>query len=125
MPHLEVQGAVDLAGFHARFRPRALQDQGRVLRLTEAFLSARGTSLLLECLTVEGNLRQSFFALVAAGGGGAMVRLLPRTMPEQTDGVKRCLVWIALWLQSETAGATLGKTNLQEWLVLPFAGGEP
>ena len=110
----------DLSEFHTRFRPRSIQTGEWILKAEESFLSSRGRSLLLECLTLEGYLRQSFFVLITLDEEGAMVRLLPRTSPEKTEGVKRCLAWIALWLQALGPGAVVGRTNLQDQLQLPL-----
>jgi len=77
----------------------------------------------VECLTVEGYLRQSFFVLVTSAAGGVMVRLLPRTSPEKTPGVKRCLVWVARWLAAQDPAARPGTSNLNDHLAIDLPAG--
>jgi hypothetical protein len=114
VPHVELLGPVSLSRFQAAFRPGALSRGGRVLKAAAAFLSQDGRSLLVECLTVEGHLRQSFFVLATAEEGRAMVRLLPRTSPEKTLAVKECVVWVALGLRAQDPAALrFGTTNLE------------
>jgi hypothetical protein len=116
MPHVELLGPSVLSDFHARFRPRSLAEGTRILRATGCYLSSDARSLLVECVTVEGYLRQSFFLIATSVGEETMVRLLPRTSPEKTDGVKRCLVWIARWIQAVSAQNRIGRTNLEDFL---------
>ena len=116
MPHCQIVGPVSLPEFHRDFRPRAVTSEGMILKAEECFLSSHGRVLMLECLVAEGYLRQGFFILVTADEEGAMVRLLPRTSPEKTEGVKRCLAFVARWLRDSSPGAAFGKTNLQAQL---------
>jgi len=124
MPHCQVCGPTDLREFHLRFRPRTLRRGPMILKAEEAFLSTGGRSLLLECLVIEGYLRQAFFAVITREEEGAMVRLHPRTSPEKTEGVKRCLAWIALSLRASAPGTSLGRTNLQDQLGIEIPDGE-
>jgi hypothetical protein len=122
VPHLELVGPVSLSRFHAAFRPGKLSREGRILKAAASFLSQDGRSLLVECLTVEGHLRQSFFVLATAEEGRAMVRLLPRTSPEKTLAVKECVVWIALRIRSQDPAAVrCGTTNLEGLLARDWA----
>jgi hypothetical protein len=117
VPHVELLGSLALDGFHRCFRPRTLNRQDRVLKAAASYLAHDGRSLLVECLTVEGFLRQSFFVLVAGESGRTMVRLLPRTSPEKTVAVKECVVWIASWLRNSAPGELRpGVTNLGDLL---------
>jgi hypothetical protein len=125
MPHVELLGSTCLSEFHARFRPGEVRIGDLVLKARSSFLAHDGRSLLLECLTVEGNLRQNFFVLLTARPKGIMVRLLPLTSPEKTAGAKWCVAWIALWLRSIGPGGEFGATNLVEELTLPFLSPPP
>jgi hypothetical protein len=120
MPHAEIRGPVSLVAFHAGFAPRAFREADTVTRAGEAFLSHDARSLLLEVTVVEGFLRQVFFLICTQRENGAMVRLLPRTSPEKTAGVKRSVAWVARWLQSATPSSSVGATNLADWLSPPF-----
>jgi hypothetical protein len=120
MPHVEVRGPVRLAAFHARFAPRALREEATVTNALAAFLAHDHRVLLVDMTVVEGFLRQSFFLVLTERDDGVMVRLLPRTSPEKTAGVKRAVAWASAWLRAGTPDATVGTTNLQEFLARPF-----
>ena len=60
---------------------------------------------------------QDFFIQVTGRQGGAVVRLLPQTDPEKTDGVKRALAAVAAWIQGLAPdGCAYGSTNLGDFL---------
>ena len=120
MPHIEVIGACPLATLHARLAPRTLREEEEVLRVLGCYLASDSNSLLLDCMTVEGYLRQSFFVLLTARPEAVMVRLLPRTSPEKTAGVKRLVAWIGSCVRAASSGATFGVTNLDDALRRPF-----
>ena len=117
MPHVELLGAAPLSAFHSRFHPDVLEEKGTIIKAPASYLSHDGRSLLIECLCVEGYLRQSFFVLISQTDASTMIRLLPRTSPEKTDGVRRCLAWIASLLKADSPGSRVGKTNLPEPLL--------
>jgi hypothetical protein len=120
MPHVEIRGPVRLSGFHARFAPRSLREGETVTKAVGAFLAHDGRTLLLDLLIVEGFLRQSFFLVLTEREDGAMVRLLPRTSPEKTAGVRRAVAWAATWLQAASPSFAVGTTNLEAFLASPF-----
>lgn len=112
MPHVELLGPIDLVEFHRRFQPRAWNDLEAVTKVDACYLAHDGRSCLLECQVIEGYLRQVFFVLVSARPEGWMVRLYPRSTPEKTHAVRRCLAWVARWLGADLPRLEFGKTNL-------------
>lgn len=116
MPHVEVRGGPPLRELQARFQPATVSWDGAVLKTLASYLSSDERTLLLDCLTVEGHLRQSFFAILTHRETGIMVRLLPRTSPEKTPGVKRLVAWVARTVRTGHAGAEFGATNLSDLL---------
>ncbi len=120
MPHVEIRGPVRLAEFHTRFSPRSLAEDKTVTKALGAYLSSDQRTLLLDLLVVEGFLRQSFFVAITTRDDGAMVRLLPRTSPEKTAGVKRAVAWVAAWLSATFPSCATGTTNLETFLAEPF-----
>jgi hypothetical protein len=120
MPHVEVRGPVRLSGFHAGFAPRSLREGETITKAVGAFLAHDERTLLIDLLIVEGFLRQSFFLVLTEREDGAMVRLLPRTSPEKTAGVKRAVAWVAAWLQAASPSSAMGTTNLETFLAYPF-----
>jgi hypothetical protein len=123
MPHAEVKGARPLRSFHEGFAPRTAEAGGAVLKATGAYLAQDGRALLIDCLTVEGHLRQNFFALLVERPESVMVRLHPRTSPEKSEGVMLLVAWIARWVRADSPGATFGTTNLGERLDAPIPRG--
>jgi hypothetical protein len=120
MPHREVLGNIDLASFHREFQPRTLTEGRTVTKALAAYLETRGTALLIECLVVEGHLRQGFFLIASTREGSVLVRVHPRSAPEKTPGVKRAVAWIAAWISARTPGATSGTTNLEPAALAEF-----
>lgn len=93
--------------------------------MQSSYLAHDARSLLLECVTVEGYLRQAFFVVLTDRPERVMIRLLPRTSPEKTPGVRRCVAWIALWFRSTFPGSQLGSTNLEAELGRADPGDAP
>ncbi|MEZ4655159.1 MAG: hypothetical protein R3E12_16590 [Candidatus Eisenbacteria bacterium] len=123
MPHVELVGEIDLAAFHARFAPRSWNDEEAITKVDGCFLAHDGRSCLIECQVIEGYLRQAFLVLVTTRPSGLMVRLYPRTAPEKTHAVRRCLAWIARWLGEPLPRLELGSTNLEIELTEPWPPG--
>lgn len=131
MPHAELRGAIDFANVHQCFVPRTLTEVSGmtkgavaaeaqvVTKAQQCYLAADHRTLLFECHVTEGHLRQAFFVLATLRPEGAMIRLHPRSSPEKTDAVKRCVAWLATWV-AEGERATIVNTNLSAVLSIPF-----
>lgn len=120
MPHVKLGAALELSRFHQAFAPRVLREEPLVLKAEECYLSSHGRLLLVECVSVEGHLRQGFFVVAFSADGETVVRLSPRTHPEKTDGVLRCVAWIAGWLHAFQPEAESRTTNISTRLARPF-----
>lgn len=116
MPHVVVEGAVDLRRFVAAFEPIAEVGTDEVRKIGEVFLNRRGDTALLEALVIERGHRQRFFVLVSRKGQGVTVRLEPATQPEKTPGVKRLLAAVARQIRARFPNTRYGKTNLADSL---------
>ncbi|MBZ0267588.1 hypothetical protein K8I85_05490 [bacterium] len=116
MPHVVIEGPVDLDRFFRGLEPIQERDEAGIRKITDAYLNVKGTSLLLEAVVVEDGKSQGFLIAVSCKGEGATVRLLPATDPEKTPGVKRLLADVARLLVHRFPGTRFGKTNLQEFL---------
>lgn len=121
MPHVEVMGGRSLLELHDGFRPRETRDGQALLKATGLYLSSDRRSVLVDCLVVEGYLRQRFHILISSRDGGAIVRPLDLASPEKTIGVKRCVVWVSQWLRDGRPESSVGTTNLEGLLHPPVA----
>ena len=117
MPHVVVEGPVDLEEVRQRFQPLFERHAEDILKVESAFLERSEKELLLDALVVESGHRQRFFIHVRLREGGVMVRLLPQTDPEKTDGVKRALARVAAFVRDlRPDRCRFGATNIAEFL---------
>lgn len=120
MPHVVIEDAGPLNEAFAAFQPITSANGNEILKVNEAFLSRRGTLLLLEAVAIEKPDAQAFLVQVSLKDRAITVRLLPATDPEQkTPGVKRLLGLVARFLRSVYPHSRIGKTNLQCFLDEP------
>ena len=121
LPHVVIEGPVDLEEVGRRFRPLFHRDGNDILKVERLYLDSEGAEALLDTLVVEAGHRQHFFLQVRLrDGGGATVRLLPLTDPEKTDGVKRAVARVATWVRGIRPGEwSYGSTNIGEYLDEP------
>ena len=115
MPHVVVEGAGPLGLGYRKFQP-FVERQEEILKVMDLYLNQKENSLLLESIVIESGSQQTFFAQLSQKDLNVTVRLLPRTDPEKTPGVKRLLATIAGRLRSLFPGSRFGKTNLEEFL---------
>jgi len=118
MPHVVVEGPVELAVVRDRFQPLFDRQQQDVVKVESLYLERGGRDLLLDALVVESGHRQHFFVQVRLRDeGGATVRLLPQTDPEKTAGVKRTVALVAVFIRDLDPGhCRFGATNIGEYL---------
>jgi hypothetical protein len=117
MPHVVLEGTVDLQQLGTSFEPLFQRWGNDLLKVDHLYLEQQGEDVLLDTLVVESGHRQHFFIQVTPRKGGAVVRLLPQTDPEKTDGVKRALALVAAWIRGLGSGAChYGSTNLGDFL---------
>ncbi len=117
MPHVVVEGAVDLAAWVESFEPILVRRGGDVLRADSAYLERGGRTALVEALAIEAGRKLPFYVRVSLHDrGSATVRIDPLTHPERSEGVREIVALLGLDLLQRTEGARLGQTNL----VLPL-----
>ncbi len=113
MPHVVVEGRVDLRAWARDFEPFLLRRGGDVLRVDHAYLEAGGRSLLLEALVVESGRKLAFYIRVSRHErGSTTLRVDPLTHPERSDGVRALVAHVAALLLARTPGARLGSANV-------------
>jgi len=90
---------------------------GGVLKITDKYMSGRGTSALIESVVVENGKPQNFFIQLSSKGDAVTVRLFPLTDPEKTKGVKTLMGIIADTIKKSNENISYGKNNLQDFLI--------
>ncbi|MBW2282225.1 MAG: hypothetical protein JRG76_12385 [Deltaproteobacteria bacterium] len=118
MPHVVVEGDVDLVAWAEAFEPLLVRRGGDVLRADAVYVAKDGRTALVEALAIEAGRKLPFYVKIARHDrGSATVRIDPLTHPERSDGVREIVALVGEDLLEHTAGAVLGATNL----VLPSA----
>lgn len=113
MPHVVLEGPVDLARYAEAFERLLVRRSGDVLRADKIYVEREGRALLVESLVVEAARKQPFYVLISGHeGGGASVRIDPRTHPERSPGVRELVARIGADLLARSPGARVGVTNL-------------
>lgn len=109
-----------MAAFVRDFEVRTLREGSTVIKMLVAFLAHDERSALVECVVVEGHLRQGFFVLLGKRDEVTVGRVHPRSAPEKSPGVKRCIAWVTDQLHKSNPGSEFGNTNLEEPFRAPF-----
>ncbi len=113
MPHVVIEGDVDLEAWVRDFRPVLLRRGGDVLRADRVYLDREVRNALVEALAVEGGRKQPFYVKISAHRPrSATLRVDPLTHPERSAGVREIVSLLARDLLLRTPGARVGATNL-------------
>ena len=122
MPHVVIQGPIDLTAYARDFEPIRMLHGSDVLRADTLYLDRSGRTVLIEALAVEGRRKLPFYIKISAHEGRrATVRIDPQTHPERSEGVKRIVAAVGADLLARTPGSRLERTNL----VLPSGHTDP
>ena len=116
MPHIVLEGSVDLKKFYAGYKPASRQTGGEVLKLQNIFINPDSDTVLIEALAVEDGPPNRFFVQAGTRGGKTTVRIYPGTDPEKTPGIKKLMAMVAKDIKDHQPGVTYGATNLKEFL---------
>ncbi len=116
MPHVVIEGAIDLAVACQSIQLTAVRNGSEILKVVDVYLNRSAHTALVDCVVVAEWRSQPFFVQLSQEERQITVRLLPATDPEKTVGVKRIMWLIAQQLHESTARSRFGKTNLQEFL---------
>ncbi|MBK9306780.1 MAG: hypothetical protein IPM58_06755 [Nitrospira sp.] len=119
MPHVVVEDAGDLQGPYQAFTPMIHRSTNEILKVQEFYLSRSGKDALLESVAIEQGAACTFFVQLKLHENAITVRLLPATDPEKTHSVKKVMALVAGFIRKVYPGSRYGKTNLQEYLLLP------
>ena len=111
MPHVVLDGVVDIDALPERM-PREVRKWGpAVLRTEELWRRADGKALLVEGVVVEHSRPLHPIAVVAEHGGHTRVSLWPYAPVERTPAVQRWLATVASDVQT-LSGVRVQTTNI-------------
>jgi len=116
MPHVVLNGKVNVEDIFVKMKPLFIRDVESVLKTASMYIERGKGSILVDSLVIEGGKKTSFLALIGGREDGVVVRIYPMFDVEKTDGVKRILAEIAKQLLEIFPELKLGATNLADWL---------
>ena len=113
MPHVVLDGPVNLRGYAEGFQPILIRRGGDLLRADRVYVEREGRALLIEALVVEAGRKLPFYILLSGNDrGGATVRVDPMTHPERSEGVQELVAHLGADLLARNPGARVRVTNL-------------
>ena len=122
MPHVVIDGEVDLRAYAERFVHLQITKTRDVLKTEGLYVERSGRALLIHALAVEAGRTQTFYVRISAQDRGSVsVRIDPLSKPERSEGVKRIVAEIGADLLAHSPGAKVRTTNL----VLPSVENSP
>ena len=116
MPHVVLNGTVDLDQVFGEITPLFIKEQDSILKTTDYYISKIKHNILVETLIIEQDTKLQYFSLISKRDDGLVVRLYPGTEIAKTSNVKKILAEIAKKLFELFPDLKLGKTNLNEFL---------
>jgi len=116
MPHVVLNGNVNVESVFIKLEPIFIRNGPRILRTMDMYLERGKTSVLIESLVIDSGLKTSFLAMISGREDGVVVRLYPKVEVEKTDGLKQILAEIAKQLMRVFPELKVGETNLDDYL---------
>ena len=116
MPHIILDGTVDIACFYASFQPTQERSAGEILKTQDIYISQDQKVLLVEAIAVEEGPPQRFFIQVSVKDMRTTIRIYQGTDPIKTAGVKKLLAMVAKQMRDQHPDIAYGATNLKEFL---------
>ena len=117
MPHLVLEGELDLAVVAPRIGSEVLRWGPAVLKTEATWCRSDGTAMLVEGVVVEHSRPLHPVAVISNSRGDTSIRLWRLAPVERTPAVQRWLASIASELRSLGGGA-LKTTNIADDLLL-------
>ena len=117
MPHIVLEKAKNVKDCYDVIEPVMHQIEKGILKTADKYINKNENTALIESITVEAGKSQSFFIQLSSKGDAVTIRLLPKTDPEKTKGVKTLMALIAKTIKDSNSDISYGKTNLQDFLI--------
>ncbi len=113
MPHVVIEGDVDLEEYARSFEPILIRNGRDVIRASTLYRDQSGRALLLEALVIESGRKLPFYLkLTAHDRGSATVRVDPLTHPDPSEGVHTLVSRVASDLVELTPGARVRSSSV-------------
>ncbi len=113
MPHVVIEGELDLAAWAGQLEPLLLRRGGDVMRTTGVYLERGAGRVLVEALAVEAGRKMPFYVQVARHDRGRVtVRVDPTTHPDRSDAVREIVGQVAASLLAHATGARVARANI-------------
>ena len=116
MPHVVLNGKVEMEDIFKELKPLMLRENQNILKTTDVYFERSKTAILVDSLSIEAGKKTVFIAMINRRDDGLVVRLHPRIEVEKTDGVKRLLAEIAKQIIDTFPSLKIGETNLNDYL---------
>jgi hypothetical protein len=117
MPHITLEGQVDLENFCKDFEPINEHAEGEILKAQDIFINKKKDMLLLDAVVIEDGPSIRFLIQVAVKDKKTTVRIYSGTDPERTHAVKKLLALVAKKVKDTDPLIRYGTTNLPEFLL--------
>ena len=113
MPHVTLEGILDLAALQHTLSPAQERTETGVRRIKNAYLNAPGDTLLLETLVMEAGASRMFFLRISTRNPGRYtIRIEPIVTVDRTGGVIDTVAWLARRILADQPGCTVTRTNI-------------
>ena len=125
MPHIVLTNVSDFKSFYNNFKKEVLiikneKDQtNTIIRFEEIFLNQLENIILIKTIIIESNNQpQTYYIMTMKKNNQITIRLDPLTDPQnKTDAVKTSLANIAKQYKKIDPAISIGKTNLEQYLL--------
>jgi hypothetical protein len=125
MPHIVLTNVSDFKSFYNNFKKEVLiiknaKDQtNTIIRFEEIFLNQLENIILIKTIVIENNNQpQTYYIMTMKKNNQITIRLDPLTDPQnKTDAVKTSLANIAKQYKKIDPAISIGKTNLEQYLL--------
>lgn len=113
MPHVTVDGALDLTSLQHTLSPAEERTPTGVHRVKNAYLNAPGRTLLLETLVMESGISRAFFLRIDAKTANRFtLRIEPTAAVDRTGGVIDAVAWLARRVLEAHPDCKIVRTNI-------------
>ena len=116
MPHVVLNGNVNLDDIFYKFKGVLIRNEHGILKTDNIYINRNKTTIIIEALAIEMGVKNSFLAMVSRRDDGVVVRIYPGIEVEKTSGVKNILSEIAKQLLAVFPELKIGETNLSDYL---------